>query len=104
MRKQIRIGVDTGGTFTDFIFWIDGKIHIKKFSSTPANPSLAILQGLSGYLNEKGSLQIIHGSTVAANALLQRSGGENRPPDDPGVRRCAEYRPAGKAAALPVER
>jgi len=75
MRKQIRIGIDTGGTFTDFLIYSDGKIHIKKVSSTPKDPSDAILKGVSEYLEKTDSIQIIHGTTVATNSLLERTGG-----------------------------
>ncbi len=75
MRKQIRIGIDTGGTFTDFLIYSDGKINIKKVSSTPKDPSDAIVKGVSEYLEKADSIQIIHGTTVATNSLLERTGG-----------------------------
>lgn len=67
------IGIDTGGTFTDFI-WADetGRLHVHKQLSTPHDPALAIMAGLKqGAPSEAG---IIHGSTVATNALLERRG------------------------------
>lgn len=71
------LGIDTGGTFTDFVLYHDGKIAIHKVLSTPENPSIAILQGIRYLLGEdfdnKG-LVIIHGSTVATNAALERKG------------------------------
>jgi N-methylhydantoinase A len=68
-----RIGIDTGGTFTDFIL-LDGEgIRTLKLLSTPANPAHAILQGLAQLLNNE-SCDIFHGSTVATNALLERKG------------------------------
>ena len=72
MRKRLRIGVDTGGTFTDFVIYQDGKIRIKKILSVPHNPSLAILEGVREFLDMP--CLIIHGSTVATNALLERKG------------------------------
>ena len=75
MSHKIRIGVDTGGTFTDFIFFIDGQLFVKKIPSTPHNPSLAILAGIEDYLKKSSSVFIIHGTTVATNALLERKGG-----------------------------
>ena len=71
--KEVKIGVDTGGTFTDFVIHADGKIEIKKIPSTPKNPSLAILEGIQELL-ERSPL-IIHGTTVATNSLLERKGG-----------------------------
>jgi len=74
MKSEVRIGVDTGGTFTDFVISIDGKIEIKKIPSTPHNPSLAILEGIRGLLGRFPF--IIHGTTVATNSLLERKGGK----------------------------
>jgi hypothetical protein len=50
LMKEVKIGVDTGGTFTDFVIYSDGKIEIKKTPSTPNNPSLAILRGIQDLL------------------------------------------------------
>jgi N-methylhydantoinase A len=70
---MFRIGIDTGGTFTDFIA-LDGKrMRTLKLLSTPSDPSLAILQGLDELL-DKRDCDIRHGSTVATNALLERKG------------------------------
>ena len=71
--KKVKIGVDTGGTFTDFVIHVDGKIEIQKIPSTPENPSLAILEGIEELLAR--SPLIIHGTTVATNSLLERKGG-----------------------------
>jgi N-methylhydantoinase A len=76
-----RIGVDTGGTFTD-VSLIDegtGEMHIMKVPSTPQNPSLAVLNGVKQIIKETNIdfNQIsffIHGSTVATNALLEQKG------------------------------
>jgi N-methylhydantoinase A/oxoprolinase/acetone carboxylase beta subunit len=70
----MRVGIDTGGTFTDFVFLSGSGMRVGKVLSTPRRPAQAILQGLreAGYL-EAGA-DIIHGSTVATNALLERKG------------------------------
>lgn len=76
-----RIGVDTGGTFTD-VFLIEeqtGKSHVTKVPSTPSNPSIAVLNGVKQLLNELGidSKELsffIHGTTVATNAMLELKG------------------------------
>jgi N-methylhydantoinase A/oxoprolinase/acetone carboxylase beta subunit len=73
--EKIRIGVDTGGTFTDFIIWKGGRIDIRKVLSTPRDPSLAILKGLGEFLSRAGAVFVVHGTTVATNALLERKGG-----------------------------
>jgi N-methylhydantoinase A/oxoprolinase/acetone carboxylase beta subunit len=72
---NIRIGVDTGGTFTDFVIFVEGKILTRKLPSTPADPSLAILEGLKEFLDEAADLKVIHGTTVGTNSLLERKGG-----------------------------
>ncbi len=71
---NLRLGIDTGGTFTDFI-WIDeaGDLILHKEPSTPSDPSQAILNGLTK-LGIPESASIVHGSTVATNALLERRG------------------------------
>ena len=68
-----RIGVDTGGTFTDFVVIRDGKIVMFKELSTPQHPEDAIMKGISR-AGLRGSAEVIHGSTVATNALLERKG------------------------------
>ena len=73
-RREIRVGIDTGGTFTDFIFVRGGRISVKKLPSTPRNPSLAILDGVAEWLASAGGVEIVHGTTVATNALLERKG------------------------------
>lgn len=75
MSKEVRIGVDTGGTFTDFVISIGGKIAIRKIPSTPENPSIAILKGIKELLNSFPPPIVIHGTTVATNSLLERKGG-----------------------------
>src|SRR5262245_40706549 len=66
----MRIGIDTGGTFTDFVVVRDGRIEVFKKFSTPREPEAAILDGLRGLQPS----EVIHGSTVATNALLERKG------------------------------
>ena len=77
-RQLIRIGVDTGGTFTDFVFERDGHFNLFKLPSTPSDPSLAIRQGLTRICDETGArldrIEVVHGTTVGTNALLQRRG------------------------------
>lgn len=74
------IAVDTGGTFTDVIGWIDGSLHVLKVASTPEDPSLAVLEGLRQVFQQAGAAAhdsvfvLVHGSTVATNALLERRG------------------------------
>jgi len=85
MPKEIRIGIDIGGTFTDFVV-IDsqtGSINTFKLLSTPGNPAEAVILGIKKITERYHSLfndqqpttfTIVHGSTVATNALLERKG------------------------------
>jgi N-methylhydantoinase A len=68
------LGVDTGGTFTDFVLWQDGRMRVHKVLSTPAAPERAILQGVAELGLEPAALRVIHGSTVATNAALEGKG------------------------------
>ncbi|MFH1351498.1 MAG: hydantoinase/oxoprolinase family protein [Pseudomonadota bacterium] len=70
---MIIIGVDTGGTFTDFVFKEGDRWDVYKLLSTPSNPAEAVLNGLKHIAGGKRK-QIIHGSTVATNAILERKG------------------------------
>ena len=70
---MLRIGIDTGGTFTDFVRLDGASVRTLKLLSTPANPALAILEGLTRLLDDE-PCEIFHGSTVATNALLERKG------------------------------
>ncbi len=67
------IGIDTGGTFTDFVVADDDGVRIHKEPSTPDNPARAVLQGMRHVLGETVA-DVVHGSTVATNALLERKG------------------------------
>ncbi|HBC57270.1 MAG TPA: hydantoinase [Gammaproteobacteria bacterium] len=68
------LGVDTGGTFTDFVFWQNGHFHVHKVLSTPQAPEVAILQGTKDLNINLQDLLIVHGTTVATNAVLQSQG------------------------------
>lgn len=78
MGKTLILGVDAGGTFTDFVcieLSDPVRIRVHKTPSTPATPEAAILSGLRAMgldaLPEGDRLHIIHGSTVATNAVLE---------------------------------
>jgi len=68
------LGVDTGGTFTDFVYISAEGIRIHKVLSTPDAPEQAILQGIAELGVDDESLRIVHGSTVATNAVLEKKG------------------------------
>src|SRR5712691_6763148 len=69
-----RVGVDIGGTFTDLVaVGPDGALEIRKVGSTPRDPSLGLLRSLEA-LGTDGIDILVHGTTVATNALLERRG------------------------------
>jgi len=72
---RARIGIDTGGTFTDLVLLAaDGRIERRKLPSTPADPALALIEGLQQVLSlAPGTVleAVAHGTTVATNALLE---------------------------------
>ncbi|HMO56478.1 MAG TPA: hydantoinase/oxoprolinase family protein [Roseiflexaceae bacterium] len=65
------LGIDIGGTFTDFVLLRNGHITTHKLLSTPADPADALLAGVADL---GAPAQIVHGTTVATNALLERRG------------------------------
>jgi N-methylhydantoinase A len=67
------IGVDTGGTFTDFVAAIGDELVALKLPSTPRAPERAVLAGLARLASARGT-RVRHGSTVATNTLLERKG------------------------------
>src|SRR5713226_5960675 len=76
----MRIAMDTGGTFTDCVFEREGALRIVKVPSTPRNPAEAIAEALSRIfasqpLERGGELELVCGTTVGTNALLERRGG-----------------------------
>jgi N-methylhydantoinase A/oxoprolinase/acetone carboxylase beta subunit len=94
--SHVLVGVDTGGTFTDFVCFAGGQLHRHKVLSTPDNPARAVLMGLGEILTAASpvgssapssgpstkaasgirapGVQISYGSTVATNAVLERRG------------------------------
>ncbi len=76
----IHIGCDIGGTFTDIVAQMpDGSLHVRKVASTPDDPGAAVVGGLSDLLNDLGARlsdvrEIVHGTTVGSNTILQKSG------------------------------
>lgn len=66
-----RIGIDTGGTFTDIAVVQGGRLLVHKVPSTPADPGQAVLDGLRHVRQEGEEVDIVHGTTVGINAVLQ---------------------------------
>ena len=67
------VGVDIGGTFTDIVVVRDGSMEVYKLPTTPQGPATAVLRGMRELGLGYGTA-IVHGSTVATNALLERKG------------------------------
>jgi N-methylhydantoinase A len=78
--ERFRVGVDIGGTFTDIVFLSqEGVVHRKKVSSTPDNYSQGIVRGITEVLDEQALAgpnitEVVHGCTVATNAVLEHTG------------------------------
>jgi N-methylhydantoinase A len=70
----IVLGVDIGGTFTDFVLFNGKELKVNKVISTPYDPAEAVFNGISSLGVSKKQLYIVHGSTVATNTLLERKG------------------------------
>ncbi len=68
------LGVDTGGTFTDFVLFDGESMRMHKVLSTPHAPEEAILQGIREMGLEQQGFHMVHGSTVATNAALEGKG------------------------------
>lgn len=79
-KARYRIGIDTGGTFTDVVCvdGLTGSAVVTKVASTPANPAIGLVKGIHAILQQVGASMdevrgLAHGTTVATNALLQGS-------------------------------
>src|SRR5690349_21207138 len=79
--RHCRIGIDIGGTFTDFVLAdrIAGRLVRYKEPSVPADPSLSVERGLPPLIERAGIVPsdvelVVHGTTLALNAIIQRSG------------------------------
>ena len=75
----IRLGIDVGGTFTDFVMIAGGDVRLFKRLSTPADPSIGVIAGLTEMAEHYGFKvsdvsSIVHGTTAVANALIERKG------------------------------
>ena len=100
----MKIGIDVGGTFTDFFLVRDGEApRIHKTLSTPADPSIAVIEGLSdlaGMVEPAMSLEdfaagletVVHGTTVTTNATLTRTGAKSGLMTTAGLRDALEMR------------
>ena len=82
--NKCRIGIDVGGTFTDIVAVSEaGTVTFAKATSTPSDPSIGVMNAVERLADELGissknllskTESIVHGTTVATNALLERKG------------------------------
>ena len=71
----MRVGVEVGGTFTDLVAIEDGKVRVAKVPSVPARPDEGATASLAAGQIDLGAVEeLVHGSTVATNAILERKG------------------------------
>ncbi|MBM4344392.1 MAG: hydantoinase/oxoprolinase family protein [Deltaproteobacteria bacterium] len=101
-RARWRIGIDVGGTFTDFLaIGPDGRVHVHKTLSTPDDPSRALIDGLGELAAALGHApcaflpaigMVVHGTTVTTNAALTRSGAHTGLLTTAGVRDALQMR------------
>ena len=69
------VGIDIGGTFTDLVGCIDGRIVTSKTSTTPADPTVGVADSLRlADCDLPGLAEVLHGSTTAINTVLERKG------------------------------
>lgn len=99
---EYKIGIDVGGTFTDFLLTSkNGKSEIYKVLSTPADPSVGLMNGLEEMAQAKNTTlrdfikrvkTIVHGTTVTTNAVLTRQGAKTGLLTTKGLRDALEMR------------
>ena len=99
---RYKLGIDVGGTFTDYFLWESGgQVETFKVLSTPEDPSVAVLQGLSEVAESRGCSvgdfvaridTIVHGTTVTTNAVLTRGGAKTGLLTTAGLRDALEMR------------
>jgi N-methylhydantoinase A len=97
MTDSINLGVDIGGTFTDVVLEAHGRLHSTKVLTTYAAPEDAILEGMEQVCRKAGVApaaltRIIHGTTLATNALIERRGARTALVTTEGFRDVIEMR------------
>ncbi len=97
MSKDARLGVDIGGTFTDVVLDLGGRLFTTKVLTTYGAPEDAIVEGMGRVCTDAGVApdvigQIIHGTTLATNALIERRGAKTALITTQGFRDVIEMR------------
>ena len=95
--EQARLGVDIGGTFTDVALEVRGERYSAKILTTPEAPERAVLAAMQAVLREAGLAPgdvsiIIHGTTLATNAIIERKGARTALVTTEGFRDTVEIR------------
>src|SRR5262249_32296459 len=96
--SAFRVGVDIGGTFTDIVLLdADGRLHTKKVSSSVDDYARAIVAGLREVFSDTGLagtdiVEVLHGTTVASNAILELKGARTGLMTTKGFRDVLEIR------------
>jgi N-methylhydantoinase A len=92
MSSEARVGVDVGGTFTDVILHdTDGRVSIRKLLSTPPSYDRAVVEAVGGLVDGPVA-EVVHGTTVATNAVLERRGSPTALVTTAGFRDVLELR------------
>ncbi len=106
--NTLRIAVDIGGTFTDGVATLSpaGRIWVAKSPTTPADPGEAVTTVIRDLLDQveqsygpsrksevPALAEVVHGTTLITNTLIERKGGEDRARHHQRHARCARYRP-----------
>ena len=98
-----RLGVDIGGTFTDLVVVDEttGAVRVGKVLTTPKDPAHGVEQGIQGLLGEAGVAAgavgaVVHGTTLATNALIERKGAKTALLTTAGFRDTLEIRSEGR--------
>src|SRR3977135_4592806 len=69
------VGIDIGGTFTDLVGCVDGRIVTSKTSTVPSDPTRGVAESLSlAHCRMPALDEVLHGSTIAINTVLERKG------------------------------
>lgn len=97
MTDKARIGVDIGGTFTDVALEVDNRLYTGKVLTTHAAPEEAVIEGLNSVVEAAGIapqdiVLVIHGTTLATNALIERKGAPTALVTTAGFRDVLEIR------------
>src|SRR6266849_10729930 len=92
MSQGTRIGVDIGGTFTELVLIDDdsGALTVGKLLTTPENPARAVEAGITALIRDAGASAqsvktLVHATTLATNAIIERRGGKAAPALDDRV-------------------